>query len=144
MPVLKELLPNGGHQLTIDGKPFLCRAGELQNSSLSSPAFMRGIWPRLVEGNINTVLGAVGWEDIEPEEGVFFFDDLDEVIEQAREYGVKLILLWFGSHKNGELTPDHSVADTQVICPTLPRGSKPMQNDSPERSLGRPECKKIK
>jgi beta-galactosidase GanA len=100
-PVLFERLPKGGHQLSIDGKPFLCRAGELQNSTLSCPAYMRDVWPRLVEGNINTVLGAVCWEDVEPVEGQFKFDDLSEVIDQAREHGVKLVLLWFGSHKNG-------------------------------------------
>lgn len=100
-PVLFERLLNGGHQLSIDGKPFLCRAGELQNSTLSCPAYMRDVWPRLVEGNINTVLGAVCWEDVEPVEGQFNFDDLSEVIDQAREHGVKLVLLWFGSHKNG-------------------------------------------
>lgn len=101
MPVRKELLPNGSQQLTIDGKPFLCRAGELQNSTLSCSSYMRDVWPRLVQGNINTVLGAVGWEDIEPKEGVFVFDDLDEVIRQARVHDCKLVLLWFGSHKNG-------------------------------------------
>ena len=103
MPVKLEALPHGGHQLTIDGNPFLCRAGEVQNSSFSSPSFMREIWPRLVEGNINTVLGAVCWEDIEPREGEFHFDLLDEVIFGAREHDVKLVLLWFGSHKNGEV-----------------------------------------
>lgn len=64
---------------------------------------MRHVWPRLVEGNINIVLGAVCWEDVEPVEGQFNFDDLSEVIDQAREHGVKLVLLWFGSHKNGSL-----------------------------------------
>lgn len=96
-----EKLPYGGNQLTVDGKPFLCRAGELQNSTLSCPAHMQDVWPRLVEGNLNTVLGAVGWEDIEPEEGRFEFLHLDQVIVQAREFGMKLVLLWFGSHKNG-------------------------------------------
>lgn len=95
-------LPHGGHQLTIDGKPFLCRAGEVQNSSFSDPSFMGEIWPRLVDGNLNTVLGAICWEDIEEEEGAFRFDAIDEVICQARQHGLKLVLLWFGSHKNGK------------------------------------------
>jgi hypothetical protein len=114
-PIRFERLPNGGHQLSVDGKPFLCRAGELQNSTLSCPSYMRDVWPRLVEGNINTVLGAVCWEDIEPVEGQFTFDDLSEVIDQAREHGVRLVLLWFGSHKNGMSSIKSCSIDAQDI-----------------------------
>lgn len=77
------------------------RAGELNNSSLSSPKFMRDVWPRLVENNVNTVLGAVTWDQIEPEEDRFDFDALDQVIRDARRHGLKLVFLWFGSFKNG-------------------------------------------
>lgn len=51
--------------------------------------------------NINTVLGCVTWEDIEPDEGNFDFAVLDGVIESARAHGLHLVLLWFGSFKNG-------------------------------------------
>jgi len=51
--------------------------------------------------NINTVLGCVTWEDIEPDEGNFDFAVLDGVIERARAHGLHLVLLWFGSFKNG-------------------------------------------
>jgi beta-galactosidase GanA len=85
----------------VNGQPFLMRAAELNNSSLSSPAFMRHVWPKLVENNINTVLGAVSWDQIEPEEGRFDFNALDQVIRDARSHGLKLVLLWFGSFKNG-------------------------------------------
>lgn len=46
--------------------------------------------------NINTVLGAVTWEAIEPEEGKFDFEDLDKCVQDARKFGLRLILLWFG------------------------------------------------
>lgn len=96
-----DSFPHGGHELIVNGRPFLCRAGELNNSSFSSPAHMETVWPGLLKGNLNTVLAAVGWEDIEPQEGTFVFDSLDENIRQARKYSLKLVLLWFGSHKNG-------------------------------------------
>lgn len=78
------------------------RAAELQNSSLSSSEFMSKQWQKLVDTNINTVLGSVTWEMIEPEEGKFDFEELDKVILGARKHELKLVLLWFGSFKNGQ------------------------------------------
>lgn len=88
-------------QLIVDGKPFLMLGAELQNSSLSSAAYMKTVWQKLVDTNINTVLGSVTWEDIEPTEGKFDFSELDQIIEDARAFGLRLVLLWFGSFKNG-------------------------------------------
>lgn len=89
-------------QLVVDGKPFLIRGAELQNSSLSSPEYMETCWQNLKDMHINTILGSVAWEDIEPVEGQFNFEKLDQVIDGARRHGLKLILLWFGSFKNGK------------------------------------------
>jgi len=88
-------------QLIVEGKPFLVLGGELHNSSASSIAYMQPIWERLVALNLNTVLAAVAWEQIEPSEGSFDFTLVDGLIEAARQYGLRLILLWFGSWKNG-------------------------------------------
>lgn len=89
-------------QLHVKGKPFLMLAGELQNSSLSSAEYMDTVWQKMRDTNINTLLGCVTWEDIEPEEGKFYFDELDKVILGARKHDMHLVLLWFGSFKNGE------------------------------------------
>jgi hypothetical protein len=99
-PYLKET-PNS-KQLIVDGKPFLMLAGELQNSSLTSAEYMRTVWQKLLDTNINTVLGCVTWELIEPVEGKFDFAELDQVILDARSYHMRLVLLWFGSFKNGQ------------------------------------------
>lgn len=88
-------------QLYVDGKPYLILGAELQNSSMSSAEYMKPIWPRLVDMNINTILGNVTWEQIEPVEGQFDFEELDFAIRDAREHGFRLVLLWFGSFKNG-------------------------------------------
>lgn len=69
---------------------------------------MRELWPKLVEMNLNTVLGSVTWEMIEMEEGTFEFSEIDRVILDARSAGLKLILLWFGSWKNGMSNNAHS------------------------------------
>ncbi|KAJ3533826.1 hypothetical protein NM208_g7806 [Fusarium decemcellulare] len=89
-------------QLVVNGKPFLMLGGELQNSSLSSGEYMDTTWQNLVDSNFNTILGAVTWEVIEPQEGQFNFEELDKAILGARKHGLRLVLLWFGSFKNGK------------------------------------------
>jgi beta-galactosidase GanA len=88
-------------QLIVDGKPFLALAGELHNSSSSSTAYMKGIWPVLKNTGLNTVLAVVSWEQVEPEEGTFDFSVLDDLIRDAQANDMKLVVLWFGSWKNG-------------------------------------------
>src|SRR4030042_7005208 len=58
-------------QLIVDGKPFLVLGGELHNSSSTSREYMKEFWPVLEASGINTVLAAVEWSLIEPEEGKF-------------------------------------------------------------------------
>ena len=95
-------------QLIVDGKPFLALAGELLNDSATSAEHMKPIWPKLVESHFNTVLAGVSWAQIEPQDGKFDFHVLDGVIQGARSHKLHLVLLWFGSWKNGlsSYTPD--------------------------------------
>jgi beta-galactosidase GanA len=87
-------------QLIVDGKPFLILGGELHNSSSSSVAYMKSVWPRLTAMHMNTVLLPVAWETIEPEEGKFDFTVVDGLLEDARANNLKLVVLWFGAWKN--------------------------------------------
>ncbi|KAL1893483.1 hypothetical protein Sste5346_006311 [Sporothrix stenoceras] len=103
-PHLRNVGP-GTTQLFVDGKPFLILGGELHNSSLSSAHYMAEHWARLRDkGHINTLLGSITWEAIEPVEGAFDFAELDKVVLDARQHGLRLVLLWFGSYKNGMST----------------------------------------
>lgn len=88
-------------QLVVNEEPFLILGGELRNSSSSSLAYMEPIWQRMLDLNVNTVLTPVSWMQFEPEEGRFETDLLDGLIDGARQHGLRLILLWFGSWKNG-------------------------------------------
>ncbi|KAL4863189.1 hypothetical protein BDV12DRAFT_206721 [Aspergillus spectabilis] len=92
--------PNG-IQLFVNSKPFLMLPGELHNSSLSSAKYMSEVWPAMKAQHINTLLGAVTWELIEPVEGQFDFSELDRLIVDARKHDIRLVLLWFGTYKNG-------------------------------------------
>src|SRR5262249_3818450 len=91
---------HGVVQLVVDGMPMLLRAGELENSSASSTSFMAGVWPKLAAMHMNAVLAPAYWELIEPAEGRFDFRSVDDLIAGAREHGMRLVLLWFGSWKN--------------------------------------------
>lgn len=62
---------------------------------------MKPLWSKLKAFNLNTVLGAVTWDQVEPVEGQFDFGQLDEFVKDARSHGLKLIVLWFGAFKNG-------------------------------------------
>src|ERR1035438_4787739 len=88
-------------QLIVDGKPFLALAGELTNNAATSLPMMEPIWPKLVAGNLNTALVGVSWAQFEPEEGTFNYTQIDGVIAKARENQMHLVILWFGSWKNG-------------------------------------------
>ncbi|GAB1855310.1 DUF5597 domain-containing protein [Flavobacteriaceae bacterium MHTCC 0001] len=129
MPHLKK--EGNKAQLIVDGQPFLMLGGELSNSISGSIAHMQNrenplprkkyamlkgslgndsslnlqykgsVWQQMVDLNVNTVLAAISWEMIEPEEGKFDFSVVDAMIQGAREKKLKLIPLWFGSWKNG-------------------------------------------
>lgn len=96
-------LSDDGH-LMVDGKPYLMLAGELHNSTTGSVHNMEPVWKKMADLNINTVFVAVSWELLEPEENLFNFTLVDEMIRGCREADLKLVLLWFGSWKNGRST----------------------------------------
>ena len=91
---------HGATQLIVDGRPTLLRAGELENSSASSGSFMTPVWPKLSAMHFNAVLAPVYWELIEPKDGGFDFHSVDTLIAGARQHGMRLVVLWFGSWKN--------------------------------------------
>ena len=98
LPVIKQ---NGEvKQMIVDGKPFIMLAGELHNSSASSIEYMKPIWKKLESMNLNSVIGTVSWELLEPQEGKFDFTLVDNQIHQARVHNMRLVLIWFGTWKN--------------------------------------------
>ncbi len=100
VPVLEKR--GNATQLIVDGEPFLVLGGELHNSSSTSREYMKEYWPVLKNSGMNTVLAAVEWSLLEPLEGKFNFSVVDELLADARKNDLKLILLWFGSWKNGQ------------------------------------------
>lgn len=107
-------LQDGASQLIVDGKPYVMFAGELANSSAGTAAQADTILPRLASQHVNTVLMPVAWEQIEPSEGSFDFRILDHWLEVARSQKQHLVVLWFGTWKNGfsEYAPSWVKADS--------------------------------
>lgn len=93
---------NGAMQLQVNGEPFIMLAGELHNSSNSTVEYMNSLWPSLSQLNLNTVLASLAWEQFEPQEGVYDYELVDNLIDGARKNHLKVVVLWFGSWKNGE------------------------------------------
>ncbi|MBN2213693.1 MAG: DUF5597 domain-containing protein [Bacteroidales bacterium] len=101
-PEIPHLRKQGtASQLIVDGKPFLVLAGEVANTASSDLEYMNTVWPNLKRMNFNTVLVAIAWAWVEPEENKFDFSLVDGLIKDARANDLRIIFLWFGSWKNG-------------------------------------------
>ncbi len=88
----------------LHGRPYLIVGGEIHNSGSSTPAAIAQSLDVAAEVGVNTVLAPVAWESIEPEESVFDFGIVDALVGAARDRGLHLVPLWFGTWKNGMST----------------------------------------
>jgi hypothetical protein len=91
---------DGRHALYVDGAPFLVLGGQCNNSS-AWPATLPRVWDSVAHLKANTLEAPVYWEQFEPEPGKFDTGTVDAMLEGARARGVRLVLLWFGTWKNG-------------------------------------------
>ena len=91
---------DGRWALMVDGAPYLILATQVNNSS-AWPAMLPQVWPAVDRLHANTVEMPVYWEQLEPVQGKFDFSVVDALLAGAREHKVRLVLLWFGTWKNG-------------------------------------------
>lgn len=103
------------HIFTVDGKPFYPIGGQTRNSSGYNFTEWKAALNALDLIHGNTLEIPVYWEQVEPEEGVFDFNHLFDLMADALLYDARLILLWFGTWKNGnmEYAPDWVKTDPE-------------------------------
>jgi hypothetical protein len=105
---------DGRWALLVDGQPYLILGGQVHNSS-AWPSELPAVWKSLAELHANTVEAPAYWEQIEPQEGKFNWDNVDAVVKGAREHDLHVVILWFGTWKNGNMhyVPDWVKTDTK-------------------------------
>lgn len=86
---------------TVDGKPFFSIGGQVNNSSAYDAEGFNYALDAAEEMGMNTVAAPIYWEELEPECGRYSFAQTEMVISEAEKRGLKLVLLWFGTWKNG-------------------------------------------
>lgn len=98
----KLVAKDGRWALLVDGQPYLMLGGQIHNSS-AWPSELPAVWKSLSELHANTVEAPVYWEQIEAQPGQFNWDNVDAVVNGAREHHLHVVLLWFGTWKNGNM-----------------------------------------
>lgn len=111
--------------LMVDGKPYLMLGGQAHNSSATNVEDLDRVMASLNALHANTAEVPIYWELIEPQPGHYDFQTVDRVVDAARRARLRLVLLWFGSWKNGEMhyTPEWLKRDPKTYQRvTGPRG----------------------
>jgi hypothetical protein len=88
----------------VKGQAFFPLGAQAHNSS----SYTREMFGESIKAalalNCNTVEAPVYWEKIEPREGAFDFASIDYMVEMCGAAGLKLVVLWFGTWKNGDMS----------------------------------------
>ncbi|HXE13748.1 MAG TPA: DUF5597 domain-containing protein [Bryobacteraceae bacterium] len=120
------------YSLLVDGKPYIVLGAQVMNSS-GWPAQFEKLLPGAAAMHLNTIEVPVYWEDVEPQEGQFKFDTFDGIIRMAREHHFRLVMLWFGTWKNGTMdyAPAWVKSDTKRFPRMIDDGGHPVRVLSP-------------
>lgn len=126
---------DGRHAFLVDGKPFLMLGGQIHNSS-AWPSELPQVWESMAALHANTIEAPVYWEQFEPQPGRFDFTNVDALVKGARAHNLHVVLLWFGTWKNGNMhyVPSWVKADTKRFPRTIRPDGEPIDVLSP---LGR-------
>jgi hypothetical protein len=98
----KLVQKDGRYSLLVDGRPYLILGGQIHNSS-GWPSELPEVWKSMAALHANTVEAPVYWEQLESQPGKFDFTNVDAIIEGARAHSLHVVILWFGTWKNGNM-----------------------------------------
>jgi hypothetical protein len=130
MPQLVQ--DHGRASLIVDGAPYFLLGAQVDNSS-GWPTRLDDVWPAAERLRLNTLEVPVYWEQMESTRGTFDFTVVDSILAQARVHNVRLVLLWFGTWKNGKMhyVPDWVKSDTATYPRMLSKAGVPIDVLSP-------------
>jgi beta-galactosidase GanA len=130
MPKLVE--DHGRATLMVDGAPWFLLGAQVDNSS-GWPDRLNAVWPAAEALRLNTLEVPVYWEQMEPVRGSFDFTVVDAILAQARSHNTRLVLLWFGTWKNGKMhyVPDWVKSDPVTYPRMLSKSGVPIDVLSP-------------
>jgi Domain of unknown function (DUF5597)/Glycosyl hydrolases family 35 len=122
----------GRYALLVGGKPFLILGGQIHNSS-AWPSELSQVWRAMEALHANTIEAPVYWEQFEPEPGRFDYSNVDAIVNGARTHNLHVVLLWFGTWKNGNMhyAPVWVKTDTSKFPRVIRRDGEPIDVLSP-------------
>jgi hypothetical protein len=112
-PIPRLVEDDGRYALFVDGAPFLMLGAQSNNSS-DWPATLPKVWPAVEYLHANTLETPIYWEQFEPKPGQYDYSQVDTILAQARGHHVHLVLLWFGTWKNGS---QHYMPEWMKLAP---------------------------
>lgn len=128
----KLVQKDGRYTLMVDGHPYLILGGQIHNSS-AWPSELSQVWESMAALHGNTVEAPVYWEQFESEEGHFDYTNVDQLVQGARAHNLRVVLLWFGTWKNGNMhyVPSWVKADTKRFPRVIRPDGEPIDVLSP-------------
>ena len=112
-PIPRIVNKDGRFALFVDDAPYLMLGAQVHNSSTWLNILPK-VWPAMEYLNVNTVEMPIYWEQFEPRQGQYDYTTIDTVLEQARQHHLRLVLLWFGTWKNGS---QHYMPEWMKLAP---------------------------
>lgn len=118
---------DGHHALFVDGAPYLVLGAQINNSSTWASTLPK-VWPALQRMHANTIEAPIYWEQLEPHPGQFDFSSVDQLVKGCREHNLRLVVLWFGTWKNGNMhyVPEWVKTNPQKYPRVLNRNGEPI------------------
>ena len=131
-PIPRIVEKDGRYALFVDDAPYLMLGAQVHNSS-SWPAELPKVWPAMEYLHVNTVEVPVYWEQFEPRPGVYDTALIDTLLAEARQHQVHLVILWFGTWKNGSqhYMPEWMKLDTVKYPHVIGKNGDAVDSPSP-------------
>jgi hypothetical protein len=131
-PIPRIVKKDGRFALFVDDAPYLMLGAQVHNSS-DWPGMFGKVWPAMEYLNVNTVEIPVYWEQFEPRPGQYDYSAIDRLLIEARRHRVRLVVLWFGTWKNGSqhYMPEWMKLDPVRYPHVVDKNGHPVDSPSP-------------